>query len=400
MLEHPVAAPSPPARIATFTAPNAKAGEPYRAKIEGRVDDEVVPVIAAAIPASTGLAFDLVTGELHGLPLNSGDFRLAFKWKDRGVVRIARCALFVNANPRSLWKTIDADATDPYFKPNEDAACLAVPGFHIVAASKRGRSHAHVGSFRDDDFFIEHDADSGWSLIIVADGAGSAPYSRRGSQLAVNCAGAKLLAALKGDVGAQALQALSTWDADPTASHKALYNHFYYTYQQAAVESVQAIEVEAKAKGKPVREFATTLLAAAVHRDGDNTFLATFWMGDGVIAAYGPIGHVRLMGAPDSGEYAGQTRFLDREALTSADFGKRVSIGRYSGLAAIIVATDGVSDPLFETDNGLADPARWDHLWGEIAPALASAAPEVGLLGWLDFFIPGHHDDRTLAVLW
>ena len=62
--------------------------------------------------------------------------------------------------------------------------------------------------------------------------------------------------------------------------------------------------------------------------------------------------------------------------------------------------TDGVSDPFFETDNGLADPARWDLLWNEIEAQLSDAAPEQRLLDWLHFFKPGHHDDRTIALLW
>ena len=123
-------------------------------------------------------------------------------------------------------------------------------------------------------------------------------------------------------------------------------------------------------------------------------------MGDGAIAAYGPRGKVRLMGTPDSGEFAGQTRFLDRAALNDQGFGKRLGLGRYFGLNAVILMTDGISDPRFETDNGLADAANWDALWDEISPHLTSPDPANSLVEWLNFFTPGHHDDRTIAVLW
>lgn len=43
----------------------------------------------------------------------------------------------------------------------------------------------NVGSFRDDDFAIHLIEDSPWSVITVADGAGSAKYSREGSRIAV-----------------------------------------------------------------------------------------------------------------------------------------------------------------------------------------------------------------------
>ena len=123
-------------------------------------------------------------------------------------------------------------------------------------------------------------------------------------------------------------------------------------------------------------------------------------MGDGAIAAYGPRGKVRLMGVPDGGEFAGQTRFLDRAALTDQGFAKRIGIGYYPDLTAVILMTDGVSDPRFETDNGLSDPVRWDALWDDLTPLLTEPEPEQALVGWLDFFSQGNHDDRTIALLW
>ena len=123
-------------------------------------------------------------------------------------------------------------------------------------------------------------------------------------------------------------------------------------------------------------------------------------MGDGAIAAYGQKGTLKLMGMPDGGEFAGQTRFLDRHALADQGFGKRVRIGRWSNISSVILMTDGVSDPYFETDNGLADPTKWDALWDEIQPHLADATPDAQLVEWLHFFKQGHHDDRTIALLW
>jgi hypothetical protein len=122
-------------------------------------------------------------------------------------------------------------------------------------------------------------------------------------------------------------------------------------------------------------------------------------MGDGAIAAYGPRGKVRLMGTPDGGEFAGQTRFLDRAALADAGFAKRIGIGRYSELNALLLMTDGVSDPRFETDAGLADPELWDKLWDELLPLVKLENPDEALVDWLHFFTPGHHDDRTIAIL-
>jgi hypothetical protein len=289
---------------------------------------------------------------------------------------------------------------DPYYKPNTDDVLLVTPNYKIAAASRRGRSHEHVGSFRDDDYFVKHDEASGWSVLIVADGAGSAKSSRWGSKLAVEATGSHILSQLTGAFGSQMTQALAGWSTDMTVASKSMSAPFYLLFQEASKLAVQAIESEAQSKGVPSKDYSTTLLATVVRRDGNDTFLATFWMGDGAIAAYGPREKVRLMGTPDSGEFAGQTRFLDRAALNDQGFGKRLGLGRYSGLAAVILMTDGISDPRFETDNGLADAANWDALWDEINPHLTAADPASSLVEWLNFFTPGHHDDRTIAVLW
>ena len=396
----PLGKPTPP-RI-QFHLPNARVGQPYAARLEGK-DSAGNPVTIrdARLPAAVGLSFDAVSGEMRGTPLVDGDYKIALRWSSDGVAEYAgECLLFVNPDPRSLWKQLEPPADDPYFKPHTDAALIAGPGFSIAAASRRGRSHEHVGSFRDDDFWVQHDDASGWSLLIVADGAGSAKNSRWGSKLAVQAAGEHITAQLSGAFGADMRQALAGWATDRVAASQAMHAPFYRLFQAASKLAVQAIEQEAESQGAAAKDYATTLLAAVVRRDGDETFLATFWMGDGAIAAYGPQGKLRLMGKPDSGEFAGQTRFLDRAALTDPDFGKRLGFGCYSGLNAVLLMTDGISDPRFETDNGLADAAKWDALWDEIGPLLAAPAPEQALLEWLEFFTPGHHDDRTIAALW
>ena len=63
--------------------------------------------------------------------------------------------------------------------------------------------------------------------------------------------------------------------------------------------------------------------------------------------------------------------------------------------------TDGVSDPWFETDNGLSSSTKWDALMEEITPCLAEPTQaDTQLVDWLNFFSAGNHDDRTIIVLW
>ncbi|WP_201303940.1 PP2C family serine/threonine-protein phosphatase [Burkholderia sp. 8Y] len=398
------AAPSAPAIPAQVPQPrfvlaNCKVGTEYTAKIEGRDSaGRELEVLDIVVPQGLGLGFDVATQSVTGVPTLAGDFVLPLQWRYPGHAsrQTGECRLTSNPDPRSLWKVVEPDQALPYQKPHLAQQLIEGDGFRMVAASRRGRSHEHGGTFRDDDFFIASTQTNGWNVLIVADGAGSAEFSREGSRVAVQTAGCALVEELAGEFGAKVNGLLARWDAD---SANTFGNEFHYCFHRMATLAVQGIEQAANERGAPVRSYATTLLAAAIKRDGENAFLATFWMGDGAIAAYWSSGTVKLMGTPDGGEFAGQTRFLDRATLAEG-FAKRVSIGRYGDLSAVILMTDGVSDPYFETDNGLADPAKWDALWQDIEPSLNSDDPAVALVDWLHFFRQGHHDDRTITLLW
>lgn len=385
-----------------FVAPNARAGETYRGRIEARGLDGV-SICDLRLPEGLGLRFDPASGELQGIPTAAGDYPIHLQWhRGDGHRQSGELSLTVIANPRDLWKSIEPPTEAPYFKSNTDCRLLQGDGFRLAAASRRGRSHAHSGSFRDDDCYLGQDPASGWSVLIVADGAGSARFSREGSRLASQVAGQYLGDALTGEAGAALVAALGDWDADPTTGERGLKHALYNLFGHGARAAVQAIDQAAQTAAGAFRDYATTFLAAIARRDAAGLFAAAFWVGDGAIALYEGPGQARPLGTPDSGEFAGQTRFLDTALVQDAtQLWGRIQFGRATEpSAALLLMTDGVSDPRFETDNGLADPARWDALWTDLAPALAAPDPARGILDWLDFFTPGHHDDRTLAVLW
>lgn len=393
-----------PAVKPVFKLPNAKVSEQYSQVIESSHNSgRAIKVNDIKFSSDFGLMFNPQTQLITGTPLKDGDFIISLQWffedDPLSTKFTADFRMTCIPDPKSLWKIIEPESALRFRKSHQDQAIINGDGFKIVAASRRGRSHEHSGSFREDDFFISNDTESGWSVIIVSDGAGSAQFSREGSRIAVKTAGDKLVKILLGDFGSSVSSLLKNWD-DGEVIHKAIGEKFYYCFHDMANLVVKAIELEANSNKAAIKDYSSTLLVAVIKHDKHNTFLATFWVGDGAIAAYGPKGTVKIMGVPDGGEYAGQTRFLDRNAVSSQSFDKRVRVGRFQDITAVMLMTDGVSDPYFETDNGLVDSKKWDVLWGDIQPKLNEPLPDKVLADWLSFFKPGHHDDRTIAVLW
>jgi serine/threonine protein phosphatase PrpC len=121
------------------------------------------------------------------------------------------------------------------------------------------------------------------------------------------------------------------------------------------------------------------------------------------MALYQKNGQTKLLGQADSGEYAGQTRFLDPAACQGEDIMERIHFTLTDSMTALVLLTDGITDPIFETERNLESGECWDRFWQEQIQDKLSAEPEqtaANLLDWLSFWSPGNHDDRTVALLY
>jgi hypothetical protein len=71
---------------------------------------------------------------------------------------------------------------------------------------------------------------------------------------------------------------------------------------------------------------------------------------------------------------------------------------------ALMLMTDGISDPFFETDANLNKVEKWNELWDNVNSDVDltddNSESQYQLLKWLDFWSPGNHDDRTIAILY
>jgi serine/threonine protein phosphatase PrpC len=395
--------------VPDFRLPNARADENYTASLSTVLTNlGSVSFLDILVPDSLGLSADLAAGTLSGSPASAGDFEISLVYYKITEVPAreytAKLSLLVVPNPKSLWKNLPSDTNAIYWRSDEACSSLSHQKLSVIAASKRGRSHAHVGSFRDDDYQLALVND--WVITVVADGAGSAKYSRRGAQLICEAAVQNLLHALVDDSALTEAannfqQAQSEKASSLDSAQKNLNTILASKLGSAARSAEQAIQQELVLQSNlqaEYKDFSSTALISISKQFSFGVLCAVFAVGDGAIAVYQQGKAVTLLGSADSGEFAGQTCFLDAKSVTDSAIASRTRFVLVEDLTALLLMSDGVSDPWFETDAQLSSISKWDAFWSELVAADAIATEEK-LLAWLDFWSSGNHDDRTIILV-
>ena len=429
--------------------PNAKENQIYNQTVEmPKVSSAQLPEVEILLDDVVGLEQDIhglqlmVAPDKHSFAITGtptlehfrkdgatalSTFELTLKYHFSGMEMPAerpvlerKVQFVINQDPRKLWRDIPVDwenMTEPKYKKDDiqidyvkvEALSDGTPQKDIVAASKRGRSHAQEGKPRDDHFKMSH-MDNGWYIMAVADGAGSAKYSREGSRIACEEVTNYCMAQLANSKDFES--AVKQYNEHKTESEsdarKAVGDYIYKIVGTAAFKAHKSINAEAAIKKLPAKQYATTLLLAICKKFEFGWFIATFWVGDGAICLYNKQAHTaEVLGVPDEGEYAGQTRFLTMPEIfkDATSLYQRLRFRIVDDFTALFLMSDGVSDPKFETDANLNNPDKWDALWTDLKEngvELTDDNEETKnqLLAWLDFWSPGNHDDRTIAILY
>lgn len=381
----------------------------------GKKYDEV----AASFPNQSEMKYIWGTVTQQGrqvtiIPVEPGEYVVPIPVCSVSQAGVFFLQLTVNPDPNKLLqREIDPPKDAPYWKPNNAIPIAMEVGNcrgHIIGASRRGQSHALDGTFRDDDYCVEKSGEDVY-LIAVADGAGSAKFARRGSELAVKTAIAKMHETI----------AVNCWDAQSGFSADGAMGT---ALTNSALEAWNAIRLEAKAVNSAgnlgavtPHDFNTTLLLAAIKIQQDGGILiASFAIGDGAIA-WCDEDRLCLLSQPDGGEYASETYFLTTEKIWRqynidrvAMQNERVRLLSVAQADAdrgmLLLMTDGVSDPFFPNPIDIKDHHLWQRfIVEEIREAAgidrnSSSVAEDGekLLKWINFRKKGHFDDRTLVM--
>lgn len=335
------------------------------------------------------------------------------KWQNLVKMK-ADLKFFVNNNSKTLWnKVIPSDPNEVYWKP--DTANDFAKGIekNIVAGRYRGRSHAIKGTCCDDDFYIKYNLQHDCYIAIVADGAGSAKFSRQASKLAVNTAGNFINSNLNEYI--PKIEDIINTYKDPTGfnkidCHKEIKEILYKLLGGAVTSAHNSIKIEFNSKQdliKEIKNLSTTLLIAVAKKIRNYWLCAAYWVGDGAIAVYKEsTNSVKLLGEVDSGEFSGQTRFLSQKEIDYNDINKRIQyVIVQDDFTAFMLMSDGVSDPKFHMESNLNKVENWKNFWNELnneVPSLKTPTQQTAndLMEWLNFWSEGEHDDRTLAIIY
>jgi serine/threonine protein phosphatase PrpC len=364
-----------------------------------------------------GIAFNKAENNIYGVLKEAGEHTLTFSFKLRNDTEekpfyTKEIKLIVNPDPKSLWKN-DATPIDiDYYKPDDVSASVEFGMHRLIVGSKRGRSHAHEAKPRDDAFDFTFQDETGWGIIAVADGAGSAKYSRKGSEIACESV-VEFFKNIEKETIDEIESSIQDYLSDESDEKRnKLSTLLGGQLLKAAFTAQQNIKEESTKMKSDVKNYSTTLIFAIVKKYPNKYLIASFWVGDGGIGIYNKeTNEVSVLGTPDSGEFAGQTRFLTmNEIFSDSSVYNRIKLKFVDNFTALILMTDGISDPKFQTDFNLNKIEKWNELWDDLNGSnldsskvdFSKPIEEVknDLMNWLDFWSPGNHDDRTIAILY
>lgn len=308
--------------------------------------------------------------------------------------------LIATPDPKTLWKNLPTDPTAPYQSPDEEHIIIKAGERTIVAASKRGRSHAHDGKFRDDNFKVDYIENTGWFIIAVSDGAGSAKFSREGSRIACQTFWEIMHEKLSSDAVNEKIN-----NMDAAERESALKN----TVLTAAYQGLSKIDAEAKQAADKIggvtrKDYSATFLGYVMKQFADKWLIVSIGIGDGIIGLIDRKDDLTLLSEPDGGEFVGQTRFITMNEVWQENPISRTRSVNVDDFGIIMSMSDGVSDPKFETDNNLKNQQLWLDLWNDIIDQVPlmdrSDETALKLSDWLDFWAKGNHDDRTIVLVY
>jgi serine/threonine protein phosphatase PrpC len=413
--------------------PNASIDKQYSANFDiekYNLQDVIIKEIQGL--DETGLKFDSNTLIIEGTPIISGDFKIKIMYRlqiesENSELNEKVIPLLILVDPKSLWKNLPSNKDDIYWKEDNVSICEKLGTKKIVVSSKRGRSHQNVGSFRDDDFKFQHFEQTGWSLVSVADGAGSYPLSRKGSQLACSSVVEYFEANLESEKQKELEAKISAFGINNEDNLKKeidglvaqnLYQAVLFAHnkikEHADATFISNPELFNNPKLKtPIDYYHSTLLFTLFKKYEFGYAILTFEVGDcpGAVMNKDRT-KTTMLNWLDVGEFGGGTRFITQQDIfhsTEQPMISRFSFTIIEDFSFLFLMSDGIYDPKFEVEANLQKNEKWVGFLADLEGnnedgiKIDFNAENTDIANqlekWVDFWSKGNHDDRTLAII-
>ena len=185
----------------------------------------------------------------------------------------------------------------------------------------------------------------------------------------------------------------------------------YNNLGKAALHVHKQLEAFAKQENIPLKDLNSTLIFTCIKKYSEGYACLTFGVGDCPIAILNKnLTEVTLMNWLDVGEFGGGTRFITMpEIFQNSKFATRFGFKWVPDFAYLFMMTDGIYDPKFVVEANLPKIEKWRDFLADLQGNnpegakvefdAANGAIEDQFSAWMDFWSPGNHDDRTLAIV-
>lgn len=252
--------------------------------------------------------------------------------------------------------------------------------WRVAVATAAGSSHVRNNIPNQDavDYCLVRVGSSQVAVVAIADGAGSAPRSHEGSQIAVKVAVTSMVDGIRRRPPAAFLEHLAT-----------------SLVREAIKRAKNAVVRYAKKQGVSVGDLASTLVVAVA----SERLMTAAQVGDGAVVAFNiDSSAARTLCAADAGEYANETTFITSRTRPHL----AAHVGHASGYDydALALITDGLQNL------ALKMPEREAFLgfWNPILSDLSRTDEPEAVPARLHSFISGERvrsrttDDVSIAI--
>lgn len=361
--------------------PLATVGVPYRARVQFSPRSQAdVQVLGLDLPPETALHFNVHTGECFGLPAQAGTFAFNVHWQNsdeavettEGYIEIAAVSL---QNPPHVLTASNMVLQD-----------VPLTG-RLIGVSVRGQAALYAQQPCVEDVAVGVLPDENWQVLVMSRANVQSSIGQQVAMTVCRLCRETLLQALAED-NSTLLAALAAWEAQPLTGTRILKQTLGQIFLKAAQASLTALE--------PFEAAAEQLLLTICHQDTQGTFVASFYLGRGVIAVLHGVGKVSLMSVPT---VSGRLSALSQEALQdSQDLWQRVQFGRFHDAKAVLLLGAGTVAPYFVQAADVYHTEYWLAFGQQVCPLLKNNDPFPALVDWLGRYTPQFEADRSLVA--